>query len=211
VAPSSSVIASELSARSKELARIIKAVGPPPVRKAVRVDRRYERVATAILHQQLAGVAAATITKRVVDLVEGSFTPERIAALREGDLRGCGVSGAKAAALFDLSQRSLDGRLDFSSMGRKSNEVVLAELVSTRGIGEWTAQMFLMGALGRADIWPTGDLGVRSGWAIIHRLDDAPTAKQLEPLANHLSPYRSDVAWYCWRAVDLERAGAVPR
>lgn len=204
-------IASELAARSKPLARIIRAVGLPPSRRAIRIDQRFERLATAILHQQLAGAAAATITRRVIAMTHHSLLPDRIAALSETQLRSCGVSGAKAAALFDLSERVLDGRLDFSTMGRMSNDAVMAELVATRGVGEWTAQMFLMGALGRGDIWPTGDLGVRSGWAAIHRLTHVPSAKELLPLADHLAPFRSDVAWYCWRAVDLERSGALPR
>lgn len=204
-------IADFLADRSRPLAKIIAMVGPPPPRKAIPTAKRFERLATAILHQQLAGAAAATITRRVAAALHDTWTAEALTALTSETLRSCGVSGAKAASLFDLAERCVNGDIELSRQGRLSDEVVLQELIATKGIGTWTAQMFLMGALGRADIWPTGDLGVRNGWATLHGLNPAPTPKVLEAMADHLRPFRSDVAWYCWRAIDLQRSGELPQ
>ncbi len=210
MAPDNQQIATILAQRSRPLAKVIKAIGPPPPRRPIPVPQRFERLATAILHQQLAGAAAATITQRVITMLGGHITPEALGRVSDEHLRSCGVSGAKSVALQDLASRTQQGHLRFDRMGRMSDQEVLDSLVATKGVGTWTAQMFLMGALGRHDIWPTGDLGVRNGWAAIHRLDQAPTPKKLEDLADHLAPYRSDVAWYCWRAIDLQRQGTLP-
>jgi DNA-3-methyladenine glycosylase II len=211
VASDNQQIASILAQRSRPLAKVINVIGPPPSRRPIPVPQRFERLATAILHQQLAGAAAATITQRVITMLGGRITPEALGRASDEQLRSCGVSGAKSAALQDLAHRAQHGHLRFDRMGRMDDQDVLDSLVDTKGIGTWTAQMFLMGALGRHDVWPTGDLGVRNGWAAIHHLDQAPTPKALDGLADHLAPYRSDVAWYCWRAIDLQRQGTLPR
>ena len=209
--PSRSRIATELEAADPRLARIIELIGPPPARRPLRVSQRFDHLAVAILHQQLAGAAAATLTARTRAAL-GALEPAAILSAEEGELRACGVSGAKAAALRDLAQRVDDGRLELSALGRRSDEVVIETLSDVRGIGRWTAEMFLMGPLGRHDVWPVGDLGVRSGWALIA---DEPTRRprELKEEAEHLRPWRSSVAWYCWQAVELARSGggSLPR
>lgn len=210
---SPSTIERHLRTVDPHLARVIDIVGPPPARRPIPVAARFERLATAILHQQLAGAAAATITRRVTERLGGSITATGLHNLPEGELRGCGVSGAKEAALLDLAARVADQRLELDRCARRSDDDVIEQLVAVRGIGRWTAEMFLMGALGRHDVWPVGDLGVRNGWAVIRGSAAAPTPAELESLADDHRPYRSSVAWYCWRAVDLARdsGGTLPR
>ena len=211
--PTPTAIAAELGARDEDLARLIELVGPPPSRRAIPVADRFERLATAILHQQLAGAAAATITRRVTERLDGSVTPSGLLSLPPGALRSCGVSGAKEAALLDLATRVDDGRLELARFARLEDAAVIEQLVEVRGIGRWTAEMFLMGALGRHDVWPVGDLGVRNGWALLKGEEDAPSPRDLEPRGEDLRPFRSSVAWYCWRAVDVAResGGTLPR
>jgi 3-methyladenine DNA glycosylase/8-oxoguanine DNA glycosylase len=209
--PAALAVAAQLSGGDPRLAGVIELIGPPPTRRAIPVTRRFESLATAILHQQLAGKAAATITARSVAAL-GALAPEPILSSDEAALRACGVSGAKAAALRDLAAKVASGQLDLGALGRRSDDEVIEELVAVRGIGRWTAEMFLMGPLGRPDVWPVGDLGVRSGWALISG-EPARPANELGGAADHLRPLRSSVAWYCWQAVDLARSngGLLPR
>lgn len=211
VTPSS--IAAALSDSDPAMAAIIQMVGPPPRRRAIPVAQRFEQLATAILHQQLAGAAAATITSRVVVLLGGSLTAEGILSAPEGALRTCGVSEAKRRALLDLAGRVSDGSLDLKALGRHDDEQVVAILSEVRGVGRWTAEMFLMGPLARHDVWPVGDLGVRNGWGLIQGLPSTPSPKALSEAADELRPFRSSVAWYCWQAVDVARGngGVLPR
>lgn len=155
-----------------------------------------------MLYQQLAGKAAATIHGRFVDLVGGDVSPERVLALAPGDLRAVGVSGAKEASLRDLAAKVLDGTVDLDAVSRLADEEVVGQLVTVRGIGRWTAEMFLLFQLRRLDVWPTGDLGVRKGFALAWGLPAMPAPRELETLGEPYRPYRSIVAWYCWRACD---------
>ena len=207
-----SAIADEIVAAEPRFAGVVQLVGPPPQRRPLASHKRFERLATAILHQQLAGRAAATITERTRVALGGAFEPAALLALDETTLRSCGVSGAKAAALKDLATRVEAGDLTLSSLGRQKDDEVIQQLTAVRGIGQWTAEMFLMGPLGRHDIWPVGDLGVRAGWAAVNGDRIAPP-RQLLTAADHLRPWRSSVAWYCWQAVDLARAngGTLPK
>jgi 3-methyladenine DNA glycosylase/8-oxoguanine DNA glycosylase len=204
-------IALELSAAEPGMGAIIQLVGPPPARRALPVAMRFDQLAVAILHQQLAGRAAATITARVRDAL-GALSPEAILSVDAPTLRACGVSGAKQAALTDLATKVATGGVDLAALGRRSDIDVIAALTSVRGIGPWTAEMFLMGPLGRHDVWPVGDLGVRSGWALI-RDEPVRPATELVDATEHLRPWRSSVAWYCWQAVDVARSngGTIPR
>jgi 3-methyladenine DNA glycosylase/8-oxoguanine DNA glycosylase len=208
---SRSSIAAALAKAEPRLSRLIEIVGPPPARRALPVAERFEQLAVAILHQQLAGAAAATITARTRTAL-GGLGPEAILTVDDGALRACGVSGAKAAALRDLARQVEDGRVNLASLSRLSDAEVVETLSSVRGIGRWTAEMFLMGPLGRPDVWPVGDLGVRSGWALICT-EPVRAAHELGEAAEHLRPWRSSVAWYCWQAVGLARSngGSLPR
>jgi len=132
----------------------------------------------------------------------GTVTPPNVLAASDAEFRAAGVSANKAASMRDLAARVVDGRLELDRLGRFDDDVVIAELVQGRGIGRWTAQMFLMHQLGRLDVWPTGDLGVRNGHALLFDLASPLELRALEPAADGFRPYRSVLAWYCWQAVD---------
>lgn len=174
-------------------------------------DRRRETnfavLARAICHQQLAGPAAATIHGRFEALFAGRPTPTKVLAAGEAPLRAAGLSRAKAASVLDLATRTADGSLPLATLGRRPDDEVVDQLVAVRGIGRWTAEMFLMFRLGRLDVWPVDDLGVRMGWALVHGEPDRPTPAALRDAGERLRPVRSVAAWYCWRAVDQHRAG----
>ena len=155
-----------------------------------------------ICYQQLAGRAAAAIHGRFEALFDGKPTPEAVLAMPLEQLRGAGLSNAKATSIVDLAEKVDAGDVALDRVARLPDEEVVRELVLVRGIGEWTAHMFLMFQLGRLDVWPTLDFGVRNGFARLYRLDEMPTPKQLGPEGDRFRPYRSLVAWYCWRAVD---------
>lgn len=170
--------------------------------------RRFEGGAFAaltrsVLYQQLAIGAAATIHGRFVALYGGRPTPEAVAATPDGDLRAAGLSGAKAASVKDLASKVLDGSVRLGGIGRLGDDEAVARLCTVRGIGPWTAEMFLMFQLNRPDVWPVGDLGVRAGYARIHGLPATPAARELLVLGDRYRPWRTVAAWYCWRAVDV--------
>jgi len=156
------------------------------------------------VYQQLAGAAAAAIHGRLVAALGDDVQPEALLALPDQSLRAAGLSANKAASLRDLATKVLDGTVVLfpRALSRQSDEEVVARLSTVRGIGPWTAQMFLMFQLRRLDVWPTGDFGVRRGYGLAWHVP-MPTARELEPLGDPYRPYRSVVAWYCWRAAEL--------
>jgi 3-methyladenine DNA glycosylase/8-oxoguanine DNA glycosylase len=193
----------ELGERSARLRALIDKVGPCDLRRGRPKREHFAELARAIAYQQLAGAAARTIHGRFEALFDGETpTPEAVLALPESALRACGLSGAKTASIRDLAEKCLDGTVELDRLPRLSDQTVIDELVRVRGIGRWTAEMFLMFQLGRMDVWPVDDLGVRKGFQRIFRRRAMPTPKQLEPLGDPYKPYRSALAWYCWRAVD---------
>ena len=156
-----------------------------------------------IVYQQLAGRAAAAIHGRFAALFDGDGpTPEAVLALPVDAIRAAGLSGAKTASIRDLATKVLDGSVKLDRIGRLSDEEIVRELTLVRGIGRWTAEMFLMFQLGRLDVWPVGDYGVRKGYALLFGHDELPTPKALMELGEPFRPYRSVAAWYCWRAAD---------
>ena len=174
--------------------------------RPVAADRRFAELARAIVYQQLAGRAAAAIWSRVEDAVGEPFTPEAVLATEPERLRAAGLSGAKTAAVLDLAAHVDDGRVRLARAGRMSDAALLEHLTVVRGIGPWTAQMFLIFQLGRVDVWPTGDLGVRAGFAQLFDLPATPDAKELAALGAPYAPYRSVLAQWCWRATDGDDA-----
>src|SRR5262249_42330034 len=118
------------------------------------------------------------------------------------ELRALGLSASKAASIHDLASRIVTGELRLESIGRRSDDAVVAELTRVRGIGRWSAEMFLLVQLGRLDVWPVDDYGVRKGAARIFELGALPERPELEKLGEPFRPYRAIVAWYCWRAAD---------
>jgi len=205
-------VAALVRRKDRAFADVVKRSGPPPARRATPVAERFSTLATAILHQQLAGAAAAAIHGRVVAIVGEPMTPTALLGAGDAALAGCGVSGPKRRSLFDLAEKCLDGTIDFATIGRKSDADVEAALTCVRGVGPWTAHMFCMFTLGRPDVWPTGDYGVRAGWTLLHGGgDEVVSARDLEACGDVFRPHRSAVAWYCWRAVELARTAPQPR
>jgi 3-methyladenine DNA glycosylase/8-oxoguanine DNA glycosylase len=121
-------------------------------------------------------------------------------------LRGAGLSRTKAQAMVDLAQRVRDQEVRLAHHGRMSDADILREVTTVRGIGPWTGQMYLMNTLARADVWPVGDFGVRSGWSLLHQHDEIISEQELRGAGEKFVGVRSAVAWYCWEAVHFQRA-----
>jgi len=162
----------------------------------------FESLVESVVSQQLAVRAAETIHGRLMELANGKITPKSISKLNEAQMRSAGLSGAKTKTIHGLSNAAFTQDLSFDDLHLLSDEVVFQKLTSLWGIGPWTVDMFMMFQLGRLDIWPTGDLGVRRGWERIHKLKVDIEPKQLEARGKKFRPYRSVVAWYCWRALE---------
>jgi DNA-3-methyladenine glycosylase II len=191
------------------LAGLVDRHGPAPYRRPVRTSDRFSALTEIIIFQQLAGKAAASIHGRLVSALGGEVTPESVLAVAPGVLAACGLSGAKAASIRDLAGKVVSGQIALDRIGRLTDEAVADHLCQVRGIGPWTADMFLLGTLGRLDVWPTGDYGVRAGFARAWSLPEVPKPKELALLGEPFRPYRSLVAWYCWRAADVRTASTV--
>ncbi len=187
--------------------RLITEAGPPRVRPPT--ETNFGALVRAVLYQQLAGAAAAAIHGRLIAALGGEVIPERLLSLPADTLRSVGLSANKAASLRDLATKVLDGTvvLDPAGLRAQSDAEVIDRLSTVRGIGKWTAEMFLIFQLRRLDVWPIGDLGVRKGFGLAWGIP-TPTAKELEPLGDPYRPYRSVVAWYCWRAAELYAGAA---
>jgi DNA-3-methyladenine glycosylase II len=196
-----------LAARDPVLARLLKDAGPPRFRRPL--ESHFAALVRSIVYQQLAGAAANAIHGRLVMAMDGQVEPEKLLALSPETLRTVGLSANKAASLRDLATKVLDGTVTLAPrrLGREDDEEVISRLSTVRGIGRWTAEMFLMFQLRRLDVWPTGDLGVRRGYGLGWKIP-MPTARELEPLGDPFRPYRSIVAWYCWRAAELYAGAA---
>ena len=191
-----------LATRDPVLAGLIEAAGP--IRIGRRTGSHFAGLVEAIVYQQLAGAAAKAIHGRLVAALHDEVEPGALLALSDETLKAVGLSANKARSLRDLATKALDGTVVLSPRGlsRHSDEEVIARLTTVRGIGPWTAQMFLMFRLRRLDVWPVGDFGVRQGYGLAWKVP-MPTARELEPLGDVYRPYRTVVAWYCWRAVEL--------
>ena len=176
----------------------------PSARRGVRGagDSRVAALVESVVYQQLAGSAAAAIHARLVAAVGGQVTAEAILAVPEETLRGAGLSGSKTATIRGIAVAAADGTIDLDAIDKKSDDDVVAELVQLRGIGPWTAQMFAMFTLGRLDVWPVGDYGVRKGYASAYGLAELPAPRWLQEAGEVLRPYRSVAAWYLWRAAE---------
>jgi DNA-3-methyladenine glycosylase II len=196
-----------LAGRDPVLRRLVDETGLPRLQRPT--EEHFGTLVRAIVYQQLAGAAAAAIHGRLIAALDGMVTPDRLLALSDGELRAAGLSARKAQSLQDLAAKVLDGTvaLDPKRLRAETDDEVIARLSSVRGIGTWTAQMFLLFQLHRLDVWPTGDLGVRKGYGLAWGVP-TPTAKELEPLGDPYRPYRSVLAWYCWRAAELYAGAA---
>jgi 3-methyladenine DNA glycosylase/8-oxoguanine DNA glycosylase len=191
-----------LAERDEVMAQLAARHGPMRIPAAPRADQRFASLANAITSQQLNGRAAATIWGRLVTLVGEPFSADAVSGLPVTALREAGLSGSKASSLLDLAAHVEDGRINLLTIGRLGDDEVIDHLTMVRGIGPWTAQMFLIFTLRRLDVWPTGDYGVRSGYGRAYQGGRMPEAKELVSLGDKFRPFRSVAAWYCWKAAD---------
>ncbi len=196
-----------VAAADPQLAAFIRRAGPYAPRHGQ--GDALASLARAIVFQQLATRAAAAIHGRFVEAIGGTVTAPAILATPPEALRAAGLSGSKTTSIIDLATKTLDGTVPLAGIEALSDDEIVARLTAVRGIGRWTAEMFLLFELRRPDVWPVDDLGVRRGWSVIHDLPQAITARALEPEGEPFRPYRSVVALYCWHAVHVER-GRVP-
>lgn len=190
-----------LRTNDAKLAKVI-ATHPAP-QFSPHTDYYYELV-TSIIGQQLSVKAAASITKRFVALFDSFPTPEQILERDIEELRSVGLSRPKASYIRDLAAHIVDGSVRFDHLDQLSNQEIIDELTKVKGIGVWTVHMFLLFCMGRQDILPVGDLGVRNGIKLLYELDHLPLAPEVETIAkkNHWHPYESIAAWYLWQSLD---------
>jgi DNA-3-methyladenine glycosylase II len=189
----------------KILARLIRKVGPCTMKPRSR-RAPFEALVTAVTHQQLNGTAATTILKRVIAIYPGKRfpLPEDLLATADERLRAAGLSRAKTAAIKDIAAKTLEGIVPTSrAITKLSNEEILERLTTVRGVGPWTVEMLLMFTLGRLDVLPVTDYGVRKGFAITYGRRELPTPKELLAHGERWRPHRSTAAWYLWRALEL--------
>ncbi|MFM1937445.1 MAG: hypothetical protein RLZZ320_303 [Actinomycetota bacterium] len=168
-----------------------------------RRESNFASLASSILSQQLSTKAAATIIGRVEEICGGTLQAKKLAEVSAAKLRAAGCSNSKARAIRELAQASTENQIPMKSLHRLSDQEIMEHLLPMYGIGKWTVEMFLMFQLERVDVWPVGDLGVRRGWERIHRMRDEITPEALSKKGESYSPYRSHVAWYCWRANEV--------
>lgn len=201
--------ADDIAAATKHLSRadpvlkhLIRRVGP----FTLKTHRdRFDLLVRSILSQQISTKAARAIRLRLVDrLSPEAIAPESLAKLSDPDLRAVGLSAQKISYLRDLSQHALSGKLQLHKLGRLTDEAAIEQLIAVRGIGRWTAQMFLIFALGRLDVFPHDDLGIRSALKTLYGLEELPNKVASHAIAEKWSPYRSIATWYCWRMFDLK-------
>ena len=177
---------------------VIERVGPCLLRPG---RDRFGTLVRAIIGQQISARAAATINTRLRNRVAGPLDPGALLALGEPELRAAGLSGVKARYVLNLAEAVADGRLPLRRIGTRTDEEIIARLTAIKGIGTWTAQMFLIFSLNRPDVLPNGDLGVRAGLRDLHGLPDLPTPAQCIPLAEPWRPFRTVAMWYLWRGI----------
>jgi DNA-3-methyladenine glycosylase II len=189
-----------LRRRDELLRQIILRVGPCTLRPGADLFTLLER---AIVSQQISGKAAASISARLIEgPCRGTLSPEALLRCGEPELRGAGLSTAKMLSLLDLSRRVANGGLQLDRLTELPDEEVIAQLVPVRGIGVWTAQMFLIFSLGRPDVLPVDDYGLKAALQRLHGLPALPDRKTIEQRAEPWQPYRSIATWYLWRSLD---------
>jgi len=182
------------------LASIIARVG---LCKMAYRDLTFEMLARAIVFQQLSTKAARTIYGRLEEAAGGALTPESIQNLSVGEMRRAGLSRQKLGYIRDLAEHALSGKVDFAKLPAMSDEEVIESLTDIKGVGVWTAHMFLLFSLRRPNVLPIGDLGVRMAIQRAYRKRKMPTPKQVEQIAKGWHPYCSYAAWYLWRSLEL--------
>lgn len=188
-----------LARRDPALRPLVKAHGIPTFRPHADY---FDTLVDSVISQQISGRAAESILRKLRESLGGFFDPGVMMAAPDELIRGAGVSPQKLGYLRSLAAHVDGGALDLGGLAARSDEEVIGDLTAIKGIGVWTAQMFLIFSLGRLDLLPTGDLGVRRGMRNLYMLEDLPAPRQMEALAerNRWAPYRSIASWYMWRA-----------
>lgn len=195
-----------LRAADPVMARLIDTIGPCLLEPA-RETSHFEAVARSIVFQQLSGKAAATIYGRFAALcAEGAVTPENVLALTEPSMRGAGLSTQKTKYVIDLATRAHAGEIPFDEMASLDDAKVIAHLTKVKGVGVWTAQMFLLFRLGRPDVLPDLDLGVQKAIQLAYRMRKLPKPQRVQKVGAPWAPFRSIATWYLWRSLDGDAA-----
>lgn len=186
----------ELARRDNAVATALASVGYPDERRR---PHGFAALARIIIGQQVSTKAAAAITARLLEALGGDLSAEAVNAVDDPRLRAAGLSGQKTGYLRALTAAVESGALPIDQLPTMPDAVVTEYITAVKGFGEWSAHMYLMFSLGRADIWPVGDLAVRAGFGRIMQLQERPTPKQTLLAAEHLAPYRSALALLCWK------------
>ena len=190
-----------LSHADKRMEKLIDKFGPPNFNL---INNYYESLVRSIVYQQLSGKAASIIYERFLDLFVFDIYPEPkdILAVSIETLRSSGLSYQKVNYIRDLSEKWQDGTMNLTDIDSMTDEEISSELIKVKGIGQWTADMFLMFTLGRPDVFPFGDLGIQKGVMILTNMNRLPTQKEMERKTKKWQPYRTVAAWYLWKLVD---------
>ncbi len=191
-----------LSAADPVMRRLIRKVGPC---RLVLEKNRFGMLVRSIIGQQISTKAARSIHLHLKDLIgPGNMTPESILGKSRPQLRRIGISARKAGYLHDLAGKCCDGTLNLSQIGRFGDDDIISKLQTVRGVGVWTAQMFLMFSLGRPDVFPLGDLGILKAIHNLYGLKKLPDRNQAQEIADRWKPYSTIACWYCWRSLDAD-------
>lgn len=183
------------------LSAVIDRVGPCRLKPN---RNRFKTLVSSIISQQISTAAARTIKARLEAILPpGKMTPAALASLSVDQLRSVGISQQKAGYLLDLAEKCETGQVRLSQLGRLSDERVIDQLIQVKGIGRWSAQMFLMFSLVRLDVFPDGDLGIKNAVQKLYGFDQPPSSRELIAIAAPWSPYATIASWYCWRSLDL--------
>jgi len=195
--------AAHLVAQHPVFAPLVERIGPPVI--VVNRIEPYQALIRSVAHQQLHGNAARAILARFAALftTPGHPAPEAIDTIPDEALRGCGFSATKVAAIRDICRKTREGLVPCAAdTEAMSNDILIERLSVIRGVGRWTVEMMLISTLGRPDVLPVDDFGVREGWRLLNKLDAQPKPRELAAVGEAWAPYRSTAAWYLWRAAD---------
>jgi len=194
-------IVADLAGRDPHLAKVIGAHPMCTLANKPNSTSNFEALVESVVSQQLSVKAADTIYGRLAELCSNEVSPEALSKLSDEAMRGAGLSGAKSKTIRGLAEASMSGLINFEGLHLIEDDALIStQLNSLWGIGPWTVDMFMMHQLHRLDVWPTGDLGVRRGWQNMFGLENKIEPAELGELGEGFRPYRSIVAWYCWRA-----------
>lgn len=201
--PDMRAIVGDLSERDERLAEVVRRHPLCTLGQEDSTITHFESLVQSVISQQLSVKAADTIHGRFLALAGNEVTPEGVAALPDEQVREAGLSGAKCKTIKGMAQASLEGNVDINRLHEIPDDAVISQqLTSLWGVGSWTVDMFMMHQLGRLDVWPTGDVGVRRGWSKIYDLTESVDQQTLFEAGEKFKPYRSVVAWYCWQELD---------